>query len=79
MVTRKTGVALSTETEKSVAGQALVGVGDWAVEVRDTEVPAVGEWDIRVRLERSAISVGERDLRIGPIRMSAESRRGLST
>ncbi len=79
MVTRKTGVALSTETEKSVTGQALVGVSDWAVEVRGTEVHPVGEWDIRVRLERSAIGVGEQDLRIGPIRMSAESRRGLST
>lgn len=39
-------------------GRAIVATGGGKVEVREVDVPAPGEWDIRVALERSAVSVG---------------------
>ena len=38
--------------------KAIVGVDDKKVEIRDVEIGALGEWDIKVELEASAISVG---------------------
>lgn len=50
-----------------MTGRAIVAVGGGAVEVRAIEVPPVGEWDIRVTLERSAVSVGTESYAIGHI------------
>ena len=41
-----------------MTGKAIVAVGNGKVEIRDIKVPRVDEWDIRVALERSAISAG---------------------
>ena len=41
-----------------MTGMAIVAAGKGRVEVREIEVPSLGEWDIRVALERSAVSVG---------------------
>jgi len=41
-----------------MTGRAIVAVGKGKVEIREIEVPPVGGWDIRVALERSAVSVG---------------------
>lgn len=44
--------------DSRIPGCALVAVGNSKVEVQEIRVPPVGEWDILVRLERSAISIG---------------------
>ncbi len=41
-----------------MTGTAIVAVGNGKVEIREIKVPRVDEWDIRVALERSAISAG---------------------
>ena len=41
-----------------MSGRAIVAVGEGRVEIRETQVPPLGDWDIRVTLERSAVSVG---------------------
>ena len=41
-----------------MTGRAIVAVGNGKVEAREINVPPLGEWDIRVALEKSAVSVG---------------------
>ena len=39
-------------------GQAIVAVDKGKVELREVEVPPLGEWDIRIQLEATAVSAG---------------------
>ena len=44
--------------DRVTTGRALVAVGNGEVEVQRIRIAPPGEWDIHVRLERSAISIG---------------------
>lgn len=39
-------------------GNAIVAIGPKQVEIQEVEIGELGEWDIKVKLEKSAISVG---------------------
>ncbi len=44
--------------DRGTTGRALVAVGNRKVEVHPIRIAPPGEWDIQVKLERSAISIG---------------------
>jgi 2-desacetyl-2-hydroxyethyl bacteriochlorophyllide A dehydrogenase len=55
------------QQETGTVGKAIVAVGDGVVEIQDISVRPLGEWDIRVQLERSAISVGTESHIVGKL------------
>lgn len=61
-----------TSTDRNTTGRALVAVGNGKVEFRRISVPPLTEWDIQVRLERSAISIGTESHIVGKV-ASADS------
>lgn len=48
----------ANDIKEITPGRALVAVGNSKVEVREIHTPPAKEWDIQVKLERSAISIG---------------------
>jgi threonine dehydrogenase-like Zn-dependent dehydrogenase len=57
-VNKEKNIIMETQKDEAKPGRALVAVGDGSVEVHEIHVGSPSEWDIKLIVERSAISAG---------------------